>query len=230
MCCRKLKVVFGKTHGWAPLHDMNLNLLHKLVLINRYPLYFKVLLLRYKLYAIRRHIKRTGVSASSNVIYYGKPIVSIAEGSKIEIGENCVICSDPEVTDLGVAHPVVMRTLRPGASIVIGRDTGISGGAICAAVRVKIGNECLIGANVVIADTDFHPLNPAGRRYSRNPLEISAEPVEIGDNVFIGTGTIILKGVTIGKNCVIGAGSVVTKNVPPDSIAAGNPAKVLRSL
>jgi acetyltransferase-like isoleucine patch superfamily enzyme len=158
------------------------------------------------------------------------PIVSIAKGAKIEIGENCVICSDPKLTDLGVNHPVVMRTLRPGASIIIGKDTGISGGSICAAVQVKIGNECLIGANVVITDTDFHPIDPTGRRYNTNPQEIAAELVEIENNVFIGTGAIILKGVRIGKNSVIGAGSVVAKSVPPDSIVAGNPARLLRKI
>lgn len=213
---------------------MNFRILIKLMALHHYPRYFRVLLLRFTSWlaskAIRREIKLSGVGASLSVVFYGMPIVSTAKGSRIEIGENCVICSDPKMTDIGVNHPVVMRTLRPGAHIVIGRNTGISGGTICAAVSVKIGNECLIGANVVIADTDFHPLNPLGRRYSENSLEIGAEPVEIEDNVFIGTGAIILKGVRVGKNSVIGAGSVVTKDVPPDSIVAGNPAKILRRL
>lgn len=206
----------------------------KLVAIHHYPRYFRVIWLRYmdylELINIRAYITRSGGSVSSSVIFYGTPIISIAQGSKIEIGENCVICSNPRMTTLGVNHPVVMRTLRPGASIIIGSDTGISGGSICAAVSVKIGKECLIGANVTIADTDFHSINPIGRRYNGNPPEISAAPIEIEDNVFIGTGVIILKGVRVGRNSVIGAGSVVTKDVPPDTIVAGNPAIALREL
>jgi acetyltransferase-like isoleucine patch superfamily enzyme len=213
---------------------MSLRTLIKLMSLNRYPRYFREYWLRYStrqaIKAIQEKILQSGGSVSASVVFNGIPIISIAMESRIEIGENTVLCSDSIMTALGVNHPVVLRTLRPGATIIIGRDTGISGGAICAAIRVKIGNECLIGANVVIADTDFHPHNPIGRRYNNNPREIAADPVEIEDNVFIGTGTIILKGVKVGANSVIGAGSVVTKNVPPNSVAAGNPAKILRSV
>jgi acetyltransferase-like isoleucine patch superfamily enzyme len=158
------------------------------------------------------------------------PIITLANESIIEIRENAVICSDSEKTALGVNHPVVLRTLAPGAIIVIGKNTGISGGTICAATRVEIGNECLIGANVTIADTDFHPLNPQGRRHSNNPREIGTASIVIEDNVFIGTNVVILKGVRVGKNSVIGAGSVVTKDVPENAIVAGNPARLLRVL
>lgn len=150
--------------------------------------------------------------------------------SQIIIGDECVLCSSSSETALGVNHPVVLRTLSRRAAIKIGSNTGISGGSICSAVSVEIGRECLIGANVTISDTDFHPINPVGRAYNNNPLDIASLPVVVEDNVFIGTGAIILKGVRIGKNSVIGAGAVVTNDVPPDSIAAGNPAKVIRKI
>lgn len=201
--------------------------LGKLLSFNRYPQYLRELWWRY---VLPNQIKQLGVSAASSVRFYGMPIITLAHESKIEIGENSVICSNPTMTALGVNQPVVLRALRPGAAIIIGNNTGISGGAICAATRVEIGNECLLGANVTIVDTDFHALNPIGRRYNNNWLEIGAEPIIIEDNVFIGTGSIVLKGVRVGKNSVIGAGSVVTKDVPPDSIVAGNPAKLLRGL
>jgi acetyltransferase-like isoleucine patch superfamily enzyme len=132
-------------------------------------------------------------------------------------------------TALGVTHPVVLRTLAPEAKIKIGARVGISGGTICAAKLVLIGEGTLLGANVTIADTDFHSLN-SGRRASKNDEDAGVAAVTIGKNVFIGTNAIILKGVTIGDNTVIGAGSVVTKSIPPNVVAAGNPCRTIKTL
>jgi len=104
----------------------------------------------------------------------------------------------------------------------------MSGGAICSAQSVTIGEGTLLGANVVIADTDFHPIVPEGRRYSH--ADVAVAPVTIQENVFIGMNSLILKGVVIGANSVIGAGSVVTKSIPANVIAAGNPCRVLKPL
>jgi len=158
------------------------------------------------------------------------PIVSIAKSSSIIIGDRCVLTSVSEYTALGVNHPIVLRTLRPNAVISIGSDTGMSGTSICAGVKVSIGGRCLIGANVIIADTDFHPVDATDRRYCGDDRKVAAEPVIIEDNVFIGANTIVLKGVRIGRNSVVGAGSTVTCNVPPDSVAAGNPARVIKKM
>lgn len=199
----------------------------RLLRFGRYSRYARSIVWRY---VIPLQVKRIGVLAAKSVHFQGMPIISLAQNSAINIGENCVLCSEAEMTALGVNHPVILRTLQPGAIISIGKNTGISGGTICAALNVVIGNECLIGANVIIADTDFHPIKAERRRHNSNWKNIASRPVVIEDNVFIGTGAIILKGVTIGKNSVIGAGSVVTNNVPPNSVVAGNPAKILRSL
>jgi acetyltransferase-like isoleucine patch superfamily enzyme len=91
---------------------------------------------------------------------------------------------------------------------------------------IRIGRDGLFGAHVEIFDSDFHDLDP-GRRKSGSP---KIAPVEIGDNVFVGMGVRILKGVTIGSDSVVGAGSVVTGSIPPGVIAAGNPARVIREL
>lgn len=106
----------------------------------------------------------------------------------------------------------------------------MSGGSICAASSIRIGAGCLIGANVTLADTDFHAISPSNRRYNSNPDEIAVAPIVIEDNVFIGADVFILKGVTVGKNSVIGAASVVTRDVPENSVAAGNPARVVRRI
>lgn len=91
--------------------------------------------------------------------------------------------------------------------------------------RVDIGDHAFIGPNVSIF-TACHPLDAS----QRNTGVEWAEPVKIGDNVWIGGCATILPGVTIGDNVVIGAGSVVTRDIPSDVVVAGNPAKIIRHL
>jgi len=178
----------------------------------------------------RVYLSAHRASFGKNPVLLGLPIISMAPASSITIGDRAALCSNSLFTALGVNHPVILRTLRRGAEIKIGHDAGLSGTVICAARSVTIGDNALIGANVTIADTDFHALDPAGRRYNRDEQSIRCAPVSIENNVFIGTGSIVLKGVTIGENSVIGAGSVVATSIPKNSIAAGNPCRVLRHL
>lgn len=90
---------------------------------------------------------------------------------------------------------------------------------------VTFGNHCFVGPNVSIY-TACHPLTPE----ERNEGTEWAEPVTIGNNVWIGGSTTIVPGVTIGDNCVIGAGSVVTHDIPANSVAVGNPARVIKKV
>ena len=90
---------------------------------------------------------------------------------------------------------------------------------------VKIGNNTLFGPNVQI----YTPAHPLDYKTRNTGIEI-AKPITIGENCWIGGGVIILGGVTIGNGCVIGAGSVVTKDIPENSLAVGNPAKVIRKI
>jgi acetyltransferase-like isoleucine patch superfamily enzyme len=92
---------------------------------------------------------------------------------------------------------------------------------------VVIGERCLIGADVMIVDTDFHPMAPIGRRFCSDWKQIRCQPVLIGDDVFIGARSIILKGVHIGDGSVIGAGSVVAHSIRSRVVAVGNPARVI---
>jgi maltose O-acetyltransferase len=91
---------------------------------------------------------------------------------------------------------------------------------------IRIGPDALLGSYVEIFDSDFHELDPARRRGGRPNMGA----VELCENVFIGEGAKILKGVTIGAHSVIGAGSVVARSIPEGVIAVGNPARVVRDL
>lgn len=111
----------------------------------------------------------------------------------------------------------------PGARLEIGARSFVNYGCSLAAhERIVIGKDCLIGPYVNILDNEYHSLLD----HSKRP---PSKHVVIGDNVWIGTRAIILPGVTIGDYAVIGAGAVVTHDVPARSVAAGNPARVLRT-
>lgn len=194
---------------------------------SKYPTYFQQLC--WKL-VLPRKLKNQGVQLAQKVTFYGAPIVVIESGAKISIGERSVLCSSSKYTALGVNHPVILRTLSENSFISIGRDVGMSGTTICAMAGVTIGDECLIGANVNIVDTDFHPIASENRRYSSESGKVASSPILIGNNVFIGMNTLILKGVKIGNNSVIGAGSVVVNNIPADTIAVGSPAAPVKSV
>ncbi|WKJ90124.1 acyltransferase [Methylomonas montana] len=175
-------------------------------------------------------LRASGVDTQYRTILYGYPIVTLCPDSKVIFGDGVMLCSDSRFTALGSSRPVIIRTLRPKSQITIGANTGLSGTVICSAVSVEIGSECLLGADVQIFDTDFHKIEPKNRRFDKSPDKVRCAPVVIEDNVFIGAGSKVMKGVKIGRNSVIGAGSIVTKDIPCNSIAVGNPAKVIGSV
>jgi acetyltransferase-like isoleucine patch superfamily enzyme len=122
----------------------------------------------------------------------------------------------------------------------IGDFTLLNGALIMADERIDIGSHCLVSWNVGIADSDFHPLEPAQRLIDAQALapyfkdrpprpQLKPAPVKIGNNVWIGMNAVILKGVVIGDNSVVAAGSVVTKSIPANTIVAGNPAVVVKT-
>ena len=169
-----------------------------------------------------------GVKWGQGWHFAGRPLIRKAPGSHISAGQRLSLASRSSASSLGVNHPVVFTTHTPDSFIRIGDDVGMSGATLCSRVGITIGNRVLIGANVMIIDSNEHPLEPENRRYSQEGIQ--AAPIVIEDDVFIGTGAIILKGVTIGQGSVVGAGSVVIRDVPPYSVVAGNPARVVKRL
>ena len=135
-----------------------------------------------------------------------------------------------------------------GCSFAIGKNgrcavgdfTLLNGALIMAEEKIDIGAYCLISWGVGIADSDFHPLEPAQRLIDAQALapffkdrpprpRLATAPVKICDNVWIGMNAVVLKGLTIGENSVVAAGAVVTKSVPANAVVAGNPAVVVKT-
>jgi len=113
-----------------------------------------------------------------------------------------------------------------GYQTTIGARTFANWGLILLDVaRISIGDDVQIGPNVQLL-TATHPLEPGPRRDKWE----AAEPITIGDNVWLGGGVIVCPGVTIGADTVVGAGSVVTRDLPPRVLAVGSPARVVRPL
>lgn len=130
-----------------------------------------------------------------------------------ECGENCYI-ELPFRANWGGSHVHFGRDVYANFNLTLVDDG-----------HIYVGDGVLFGPNVTVA-TPNHPIDPSlrakGLQYNKD--------VRIGENTWIGTGAVIVPGVTIGKNCVIGAGSVVTRDLPDSVVAVGNPCRVLREV
>ncbi len=157
----------------------------------------------------------------NNISFFGFPKFTLKVGSKITIGDNCTFRSKPTSNLIGINRPCILSALRADSEILIGKYCGFSGTVIGAFGSISIGDYVRCGANTLITDSDWH---------TDDYRSGSIKPVVIEDNVWLGEGVKVLKGVTIGKNSVIGAGSVVVKSIPANVIAAGNPCKVIKQL
>lgn len=127
---------------------------------------------------------------------------------------------------------------KENAAFSVGNRCFIGNTLISVADGIEIGNDVLISWGVTIADHNAHSLKFSERQCdvedwrgcSKNWMGVKIGKVVIQDKVWIGFNVIVLKGVTIGEGAIVGAGSVVSKDVPPFTIVAGNPARVVRKL
>jgi acetyltransferase-like isoleucine patch superfamily enzyme len=141
-------------------------------------------------------------------------------GSPVSLGDYATVIAAPdkkirlsvwsEKKDMGRIHIGSFCIICPGVRISSASD-------------IRIGDNCMIASGSYITDSDWHDI------YDRVSIGRSS-PVKIENNVWIGDSVIVCKGVAIGENSIIGAGSVVVSGIPPNSIAAGNPAKVIKHL
>lgn len=157
----------------------------------------------------------------------GYPYIHKSLNAKCVIGEGFVMNNGVWYSDLGTNGKCRIE-IRNSAELIIGDNVGLSDVTITCHQKIVIGNNVLIGVGTQIRDTDNHSLNPADWRTPNDWKNKKTSPIKIGNNVFIGTNSIILKGLFIGDNSIIGAGSVVSKSIPANEIWAGNPVKFLK--
>lgn len=156
---------------------------------------------------------------------------------RAQLGHKVRLWGKPVIHNHGnmIVHPRVMlvSTVVPlelavdqGATLEIGERTYINYGcSIAASESIRIGPYCNIGTYVIMMDNNQHRIEP--ERRDERP---ESAPIVLEERVWLGARVIVLNGVTIGAGSVVGAGSIVTKDIPPRSIAAGNPARVIRSI
>jgi acetyltransferase-like isoleucine patch superfamily enzyme len=167
-----------------------------------------------------------GVRLKRGSTFYGVPLVYLFPGSVINIENNVRIRTSRISNFIGLNRRSTISTHSQTAEIIIGNNCAFSAIVIGARESIRIGNDVMVGANVLITDFDWHSMRPDERQHGVP----ASRPIVIADNVFIGYSATILKGVSIGENSVIGANSVVTKDIPANVIAAGNPCRVIKAI
>lgn len=185
------------------------------------------------------HVSTQIIMRGNDVIYgsfstNGIPIITVdsKRKSRITIGRNLRMNNGNADNCIGFPARCTLITV-DGGNIRIADNVGMSQTALCAVgADITIGSHTLLGGGVKIYSSDFHSLNYLDRRDYKiaDKENRHSAPVVIGNDCFIGAGSIILKGVMIGDRTVIAAGSVVVKSIPADCIAGGNPCKVIRKI
>ncbi|PIP78539.1 MAG: transferase [Ignavibacteria bacterium CG22_combo_CG10-13_8_21_14_all_37_15] len=160
-----------------------------------------------------------GITGAKHSNFYGQTYIYKANNSFIKLGNRLTFRSYPNSNLIGINRNCSLSTLRFNSQIVIGDYCGLSGTVIGAFTKIELGKGVMCGANTLITDSDWH---------IDDPRSGVCKPITIEDNVWLGEGVKVLKGVTIGKNSVIGAGSIVTKSIPANVIAAGNPCRIIK--
>lgn len=161
-------------------------------------------------------------------VIYGKNLrgnrCKIKNKGKIILGNNVYLNSFLG----GVSYNTSLNTYFPSSILKIGDNSHLNGTLIHSRKEVTIGRDCLFGPGVLILDNNSH--NTSIDPFMRRKGEVKESPVKIGNNVWVGQRSIILKGVNIGDNSIIAAGSIVPKSVPPNQLFGGNPAKFIKEL
>jgi acetyltransferase-like isoleucine patch superfamily enzyme len=183
------------------------------------PYFIKKIYLDFQKFYVKRFLHPQFESLGKN-FFFMKPWYVEIFGAPIMLGNYATVIA---ARDNKIRFTVWPERKGEG-SIQIGDYCLVCPGVrISSASAIDIGNSCMIASNAYITDSDWHDT------YNRIAVG-TASHVKIGENVWIGDSAIVCKGVAIGDNSIIGAGAVVVNSVPPNTIAAGNPARVVKTL
>lgn len=167
------------------------------------------------------------VKLGENVFFNKIPNIRCLKGTELIIGKNVRLNSNNQGYHINMHSKCKILLDRKDAKVTIGANTRIHGTCIHAYKNITIGENCLIAANTQIFDGNGHELSMENPSNRINTIG-SSKPIVIEDNVWIGANVFVLPGVIIGEGSVISANSVVSIDIPKRSIAAGNPAIVIR--
>lgn len=168
----------------------------------------------------------------------------LGEGVRLGLEARIITAeADPAIRAVRIgAHSAIRGIVRcePGARITIGEGVYIGDGVILSATNsIEIGDWSLLAHGAQVFDNDTHPLDPAEREAhfrvilgleAPRPFDIGSAPVRIGPRCWLGFNSAVMKGVTLGEGVVVAASGMVVSDLPARSIAAGNPARVVKSL
>lgn len=172
--------------------------------------------------------RRCQLGKGSKIFPSAKILNAQKKKDKIVIGENTIIKGELFVFGHG-------GSINVGDYCIIEKDS-----RVWSAGSIFIGNRVLISHNVNIHDNNSHPLDHVERHahfkeilsngHPKSGLDLNEKPIIINDDSWIGFNAVILKGVSIGRGAIVAANSLVTKNVPPFTVVAGNPARVIKKV
>jgi acetyltransferase-like isoleucine patch superfamily enzyme len=172
-----------------------------------------------QLLSLARGARLRGRLDSSGYLLAGRRVSIVKRHGTIHLGGHVSLGDDT-----GIA--VVGRSDDDQAALWIGSGTYLQPRVhLNCQTSVHIGEQCSISWDVEILDSDFHRILT-----EEGPPHATRAPIVLEDRVWVGVRAIILKGVTIGHDSVVAAGAVVTRSVPPFSLCAGNPARVVRTV
>lgn len=169
-----------------------------------------------------------GVKHGTGLLFQGMTFIRTRNRGEIVLGRNVRFNACQTKNLVGLTGPTILETLG-GGKIQIGDMSGFSSVVISSRASITIGQNVKIGGNVRIFDHDYHSVEYKYRRTAEDLNHIRSKPIVIGDDCFVGTNAIILKGTHLGPRTIVAAGSVVFGlNVPSDSLVKGNPAYIVQ--
>ncbi len=188
---------------------------------------------------IYRQLRPTVIKGNNNLVSikskrHGFYVRIYGDNNSIDIGENSRL-KYTQITILGDNNHIIAEdgskldgpckiTLEGNSTLYIGRNSGIRGVTFVAKdANITVGRNCMFSYDVIVRNNDSHKVLDADGNVTNG-----AQDIVIGDHVWLCERSTILKGVTIGENSILGFGAVVTKDCPPNSVMAGNPARVVK--